>query len=156
LATEAVTQVGDPSSSNLQRLGSLNSSYSRELRRNFLGAIVNAKKKEANQMPSPRWLARLSIPMIAGAALVASAAIATADATNDAYLAQLRALGFTFSPDRDEAVIAVAHLICYDRRWGLTPDAIAQDVHTVLGPRGLTFGDVTSMVGLAESTYCPG
>jgi hypothetical protein len=107
-------------------------------------------------MLSPRWLARFSIPMIAGAALVASAAIATADATNDAYLAQLRALGFTFSPDRDEAVIAMAHLICYDRSWGLTPDAIAQDVHTVLGPRGLTFGDVTSMVGLAESTYCPG
>jgi hypothetical protein len=94
--------------------------------------------------------------MIAGAVLVASAAIATADPTNDAYLAQLRALGFTFPPDRDEAVIAVAHLICYDRSWGLTPDAIAQDVHAFLGPRGLTFGDVTSMVGLAESTYCPG
>ena len=107
-------------------------------------------------MPSPRWLARLSILMIAGAALVASAPIATADATNDAYLAQLRALGFTFPPERDEAVIAMAHLICYDRSWGLTPDAIAQDVHSVLDPRGLTFGDVTAMVGLAESTYCPG
>jgi len=107
-------------------------------------------------MPSPRWLARLSIAMIAGAALVASAPVATADATNDAYLAQLRALGFNFPPDRDEAVIAMAHLICYDRSWGYTPDAIAQDVHTVLGPRGLTFGDVTAMVGLAESTYCPG
>jgi hypothetical protein len=50
----------------------------------------------------------------------------------------------------------VAHLICYDRSWGLTPDAIAQDVHEVLGPKGVTFGDVTSMVSLAESTYCPG
>jgi hypothetical protein len=107
-------------------------------------------------MPSPRWLARLTLPMIAGAALITSAAIATADPTNDAYLAQLRALGFNFPPNRDEAVIAVAHLICYDRSWGLTPDAIANDVHAVLGPRGVTFGDVTSMVSLAESTYCPG
>jgi hypothetical protein len=107
-------------------------------------------------MPSPRWLAGLTIPMMAGAALVASAAIATADPINDAYLAQLRALGFTFPPERDEAVIAMAHLICYDRKWGLTPDAIANDVHAVLGPRGLTFEDVTSMVSLAESTYCPG
>ena len=52
-------------------------------------------------MPSPRWLARLTIPMVAGAALVTSAAIATADATDDAYLAQLRALGLTWPPDRD-------------------------------------------------------
>ena len=107
-------------------------------------------------MPSRRWLAGLSIPILAGAALLTSAAIATADPTNDAYLAQLRALGVNFPPDRDEAVIAVAHLICYDKRWGYTPDAIAQDVHNILAPRGLSLDDVTSMVGLAESTYCPG
>jgi hypothetical protein len=107
-------------------------------------------------MPSCRWLARITILMLAGAALVTSAAIATADPTNDAYLAQLRALGVNFPPDREEAVIAVAHLICYDKRWGYTPDAIAQDVHNILAPRGLSLDDVTSMVGLAESTYCPG
>ena len=107
-------------------------------------------------MPSRRWLARLTIPVLAGAALTTSGAIATADPTNDAYLAQLRALGVNFPPDRDEAIIAVAHLICYDKRSGYTPDAIAQDVHNFLAPRGLTLGDVTSMVGLAESTYCPG
>ncbi len=76
--------------------------------------MVNAEKKEAHQMPSPRWLARLIVPMMVGAALVTSAAIAAADATDDAYLAQLRALGLTWPPDRDQAVIAVAHLICYD------------------------------------------
>jgi Protein of unknown function (DUF732) len=107
-------------------------------------------------MPSPRWLARLTIPMMAGAALVTSAAIATADATDDAYLAQLRALGLTWPPDRDENIIAVAHLICYDHKWGYTPDAIANDVHTALGSSGVTIGDATSMVNLAESTYCPG
>lgn len=107
-------------------------------------------------MPARCWPARLAVPILAGAALVASAAVAAADPTNDAYLAQLRALGVNFPPDREEAVIAVAHLICYDKRWGYTPDAIAQDVHNVLAPRGLSLGDVTSMVGLAESTYCPG
>jgi hypothetical protein len=106
-------------------------------------------------MPSPRWLAILTVPMMAGAALVTSAAIATADPTDDAYLDQLHALGFTFTPDRNEAVLAMAHLICYDRSYGLTPDAIAKDVHQILGPKGITFGDVTSMVSLAESTYCP-
>ena len=106
-------------------------------------------------MPSPRWLARLTVPMMAGAALVTSAAIAAADPTNDAYLAQLRALGVNFPPDRDEAVIAVAHLICYDRSSGLTPDAIAKDVHNILDSRGVSLGDATSMVNLAESTYCP-
>jgi Protein of unknown function (DUF732) len=107
-------------------------------------------------MPSCRWLARVTIPILAGAALLTSAATATADPTNDAYLAQLRALGVNFPPDREEAVIAVAHLICYDKRWGYTADAIAQDVHNTLAPRGLSLDDVTSMVGLAESTYCPG
>jgi hypothetical protein len=50
----------------------------------------------------------------------------------------------------------VAHLICYDKRWGYTPDATAQDIHNTLGPRGVSLGDVTSMVNLAISTYCPG
>jgi Protein of unknown function (DUF732) len=107
-------------------------------------------------MSSRRRLAGLTVPILVGAALVSSVATATADPTNDGYLAQLRALGVNFPPDRDEAVIAVAHLICYDKRWGYTPDAIAQDVHNTLAPRGVSLGDATSMVGLAQSTYCPG
>ena len=106
-------------------------------------------------MPSPHWLARLTIPIMAGAALVTSAAIATADPTNDAYLTQLRAVGFTWPPDHDEAIIGMAHLICDDLGWGWTYDQIAQHVHATLDPRNVTFGDVTSMVSLAHSTYCP-
>jgi Protein of unknown function (DUF732) len=98
----------------------------------------------------------VTVAMLATAVFVTNPAIATADPTNDAYLAQLRALGVNFAPDREEAVIATAHLICYDKKWGYTPDAIAQDVHNILAPRGLTLDNVTSMVGLAESTYCPG
>jgi hypothetical protein len=52
-------------------------------------------------MPSPRWLARLAIPMMAGAALVSSAAIATAANPDDeASLAKLRAVGLTWPPGR--------------------------------------------------------
>ena len=107
-------------------------------------------------MPSRRWPSKLTAPLLAAAALATFAPTASADPTNDAYLAQLRALGVNFPPDREEAVIAVAHLICYDKKWGYTPDAIAQDVHNILAPRGVSLSDVTSMVGLAESTYCPG
>ncbi|GAQ36989.1 secreted protein [Mycobacterium pseudoshottsii JCM 15466] len=48
----------------------------------------------------------------------------------------------------------MGHQICADRMSGKTPDAIAQDIHTTLGEKGITFADVTSMVSAAESTYC--
>ena len=111
---------------------------------------------ETHQMPSPRWLARLTIPVAAGAALFTSAAIATADPTSDAYLAQLRAAGFTWPPDHDDALIGMAQFICDDLGWGFTPDRLAKDIHAELDSRGVTFGQVTSMVSLAHSTYCPG
>jgi len=106
-------------------------------------------------MPSPRWLARFATPMMVGAVLVANAAIAAADATDDTYLAQLRGLGFTWPPGDDADILLMARHICADRWNHWTPDAIAQDIHSTLGPRGINFGDVTSMVSLTESTYCP-
>jgi hypothetical protein len=63
-------------------------------------------------MPSARWLARLTIPIMAGAALVTSAAIATADPINDGYLNQLRAFGFTWPEGHEEAITGMAYLIC--------------------------------------------
>jgi hypothetical protein len=106
-------------------------------------------------MFSPRWLVRLTIPMMVGAALVTNAAIATADATNDAFLAQMHAIGFTWPAGDDADIIRMGHAICVDRMNHWTPDTIAQDIHSVLGPRGVTFGNVTSMISVAEATYCP-
>jgi hypothetical protein len=106
-------------------------------------------------MPSPRWLAKLTIPIVAGAALVTSTAIATADAADDAYLAQLRAVGFSWPPDHDAALTAMGRLICDDLGWGWTYDQIAQNIHATLDPRNVALGDVHSMVTLAHSTYCP-
>ena len=106
-------------------------------------------------MPSPRWLARLAIPIMAGAALVTSSAIATADPVNDGYLTQLQGLGFTWPPGHEEALIGIAQLICDDLGWGWTPDQIAQSVHANLDGRGIHYGQVAAMVNLAQSTYCP-
>ncbi len=106
-------------------------------------------------MPSPRWLTKLAIPIMAGAALVTSSAIATADPVNDGYLAQLQGLGFTWPEGHEEALIGMAQLICDDLGWGWTPDQIAQSVHANLDGRGIHYGQVASMVNLARSTYCP-
>jgi hypothetical protein len=105
-------------------------------------------------MPSPRWLARLTVPMMLGAALITGAASAAANPTDDAYLAQLRGYGFTWPPGHEEALIGMAYLICDDLGWGWTPDHIAQHVHANLDPDGITLGQVGSMVNLAHSTYC--
>ena len=107
-------------------------------------------------MASPRWLAGLTIPVMAVAALVSSAAIATANPADDAYLAKLRAVGLTWPPQTEEALIGEAHLICYDLTWGWTPQQIADDIHAHLDARGVTLLDVGTMVNAAHSTYCPG
>src|SRR5262249_55175055 len=75
------------------------------------------RRKAAHQMPSPRWLATLTIPIMA-AALVTDAAVAAADPINDTYLAQLRGLGFNWPPEHDGALIGMALLICDDLGWG--------------------------------------
>ncbi|OBH26747.1 hypothetical protein A5692_26390 [Mycobacterium sp. E342] len=106
-------------------------------------------------MPSSRWPARLAVPVMVGAALIASTGIATADANDDAYLAQLRAQGFNWPPDHDAALIGMGRLICDDLGWGWTYDQIAQNIHANLDPRNVTLGDVHTMVTLAHSTYCP-
>lgn len=106
-------------------------------------------------MPSSRWLAGLAAPLVAGAALIASTAVATADAKDDAFLAQMHKLGFTWPAGDDSDIVSMGHQICADRNAGKTPDAIAQDIHSTLGAKGITFADVTSMVSAAESNYCP-
>src|SRR5271165_1614939 len=118
-------------------------------------APLTPRRKKAHQMLSPRWLARLTVPIMAGAALVTGSAIATADPTSDAYLDQLRGLGFTWPPGHEEALIGMALLICEDLNSGFTRDRVAQDIHSNLDGRGIHYGQVEAMVHLAHSTYCP-
>ena len=105
-------------------------------------------------MSSRRWLARLTVPVMVSAALTTSTAIALADSTDDAFLSKMHSLGFTWPSGDDSDIVAMGKQICTDRNAGKTPDAIATDIHSTLGPKGITFADVTSMVSAAESTYC--
>jgi hypothetical protein len=105
-------------------------------------------------MPSARWLARLCIPLMAGAALVNGAGIATALTPQD--VAALRNVGLTWPPNAEEALIGEGHLICYDLAWGWQPQQIADDVHAHLNARGVTLLDVGTMVDAAHKYYCPG
>jgi hypothetical protein len=75
---------------------------------------------------------------------------------DDAYLAQLRAVGLTWPPKTEEALIAEAHDVCYDLTWGWTPQQIADDLHARLDTKGVTLLDVGSLVNAAHSIYCPG
>jgi hypothetical protein len=106
-------------------------------------------------MSAPRWVARLTVLVLVGSALVTGTGTATADPVNDGYLAQLRASGLNWPPEHDAAMIGMALLICDDLGWGWTYDQIARDVHANLDPRGISVGDVGTMVGLAHRTYCP-
>jgi hypothetical protein len=108
-------------------------------------------------MPSARWLARLAVPVMAGAALISSAAIATADSPRDeAYLNQLRAVGLTWPANSDEALIAEAHDVCYDLSWGWTPQQIADDLHSDWAKRNISLLDDGTIVNAAHKVYCPG
>lgn len=110
--------------------------------------------KKGHNMSSRRWLTRLTIPMMVSAALTTSNAIAFADSTDDTFLGKMHSLGFTWPAADDSDIVAMGKQICTDRTDGKTPDAIASDIHSTLGPKGISFADVTSMVSAAESTYC--
>jgi hypothetical protein len=106
-------------------------------------------------MPSPRWLAILAVPVMACAALVTGAAIATADPADDAYLAQLRAVGFSWPPDHEAALTGMGRLICDDLGWGWTYEQIAQQIHATLDPRKVSFGDVGTWCGSRMRSTAP-
>jgi hypothetical protein len=106
-------------------------------------------------MPSPRWLAKLTVPMMVGAALFTGSATAAASPLDDGYLAQLRAAGLTWPPGHEEALVGMAYLICDDLGWGWLPQQIADQVHANLDPDNIAITDVGSMVNIARATYCP-
>jgi hypothetical protein len=111
--------------------------------------------KEVLRMLTPRWLARLIIPIVAGAALASSVAVANADPRDDAYLNQLRGAGLTWPDGHEQALIGTAWLICDDLGWGWTPQQIANNIHANLDPDDIHVHDVGAMVNTAKQIYCP-
>lgn len=106
-------------------------------------------------MPLLRRLARLTVAMVVATALMSSAAVAGADPVDDAYLAQLRAQGFTWPPDHNDYMVKLALHICINRLRGWPQDRVAEQAHSVLGHDGLTLDHISDMVNTAEATYCP-
>src|SRR5271163_3273119 len=90
------------------------------------------------------------------AGLISGTAIALADSTDDTFIAKMHNLGFTWPAGDDSDIVSMRHQIWADRTAGKTPDTIASDIHSTLGPKGISFADVTSVVSAAESTYCAG
>jgi hypothetical protein len=107
-------------------------------------------------MAAARWAARLAAPVLALAAVLGSSGVATATPADDAYFAALRAAGITWPPAAQEALIGVAHLVCYDLTWGWQPQQIADNIHAELDNKGVTLMEVGSLVNAAHSIYCPG
>ena len=66
------------------------------------------------------------------------------------------AVGLTWPPTTEEALIGEAHYICYELTWGWQPQQIADNIHANLDAKGVTLLDVGTMVNAAHSTYCPG
>ena len=60
-------------------------------------------------MFAPRWLAKLTIPVMVGAALTTGTGIAMADSTDDTYLSKLHNLGFNWNSGADSDMIAMGH-----------------------------------------------
>jgi Protein of unknown function (DUF732) len=109
--------------------------------------------------PGPlRWLARLTIPMMAGVALVSSTAIASADAGphESAYFAQLHAVGLHWPSSSDGALIEEAQYVCHELTRGWTPQQIANGLYARFDKRRVTLLDVGTLVNTAHNIYCPG
>lgn len=107
-------------------------------------------------MPSARWPAAAAIPVMAAALIGGAPSAAATTPQDDAYLAQLRAIGLTWPPKTEEALIAEAHDVCYDLTWGWTPQQIADDLHARLDAKGVTLLEIGGLVNTAHSIYCPG
>jgi hypothetical protein len=101
-------------------------------------------------------LTRLAILATAGAALLSSAGVAHASPQDDAYLAALRGVGLTWTPDTQAGLIQEAHDVCNNLTWGWTPQQIANDLEARLGAQGVSGAEAATMVNAAHRIYCPG
>ncbi|MGA8327992.1 MAG: DUF732 domain-containing protein [Mycobacterium sp.] len=107
-------------------------------------------------MTTHRSLTTLAIFATAGAALIGSAGVANASPQDDAYLAALRGVGLSWTPDTQPGLITEAHDVCSNLTWGWTPQAIANNLEARLGAQGVTGLEAATMVNAAHRIYCPG
>jgi hypothetical protein len=103
-------------------------------------------------MFSPRITAAITTA-IGGAAIglaVATAGTAGASTTDDAFIAQMKAVGVTFSSP--QAAVAQGHQVCKELASGKTGTEIANEV---LSQTDLTSKQAAYFVVDATKAYCP-
>jgi hypothetical protein len=106
-----------------------------------------------NTRSRPRPLALLATGGALAVALLGplvSAPAAHADATDDAFIAALRAHGIVH--DTPHSAIAAGHLVCHQLDMGKTQEQIATDVMSSSTLDGANAG---YFVAVAERAYCP-
>ncbi len=100
--------------------------------------------------------ARLSLlaagPLVAVALLgpLGAAPTAHADATDDAFVAALKAHGIVHESNQSE--VAAGHLVCHQLAMGKTQEQIATDV---MSSSTLDGDNAGYFVAIAERAYCP-
>lgn len=100
--------------------------------------------------PARVLLAAVLVIVAASLAALGAAPSARADATDDAFIAALRAHGITH--ESEQAAIAAGHLVCHQLDMGKPQDEIATDV---MNSSGLDGEHAGYFVAVAERAYCP-
>lgn len=102
---------------------------------------------------APIWLF-LSVAVLALVAALlgplGSAPTAHADATDDAFIAALRAHGITH--ESGQAAVTAGHLVCHQLASGKNQEEIAADV---MNSSSLPGNEAGYFVAVAERAYCP-
>ncbi|HTY32140.1 DUF732 domain-containing protein [Mycobacterium sp.] len=103
-----------------------------------------------NSGPARRLLSAVSVLAVGLLGVLGAAGTAHADATDDAFLAALKAHGIVHESDR--AAIAAGHLVCHQLDLGKSQEEIATDV---MNSSDLDAEGAGYFVAVAERAYCP-
>jgi Protein of unknown function (DUF732) len=103
-----------------------------------------------NSAPARTLLAAVLVLAVAVPGALGAAPTARADATDDAFIAALKARGI--SHESDQAAIAAGRLVCHQLDEGKSQEEIATDV---MNSSGLDGEHAGYFVAVAERAYCP-
>ncbi|BBZ45606.1 DUF732 domain-containing protein [Mycobacterium parmense] len=103
---------------------------------------------------TPSWVLTLVGAVVASAIALLTPLLAAptahADATDDAFVAALKAHGIVH--ESNSAAIAAGHLVCHQMDMGKTQEQIATDV---MNSSTLDGDNAGYFVAVAERAYCP-
>ncbi len=100
--------------------------------------------------PPRRLLSAVSVLAVALLGALAASGTAHADATDDAFIAALKAHGIVH--ESSQAAIAAGRLVCHQLDMGKSQEEIATDV---MNSSGLDGEHAGYFVAVAERAYCP-